>query len=146
MTVNGLKLPASFLTAVQGGPLSADVGGWYLLAERDAFGRELESELAEVYRTARAIQRETASLADDFAADDADDEPPDEPPPPGAIPDIADFSRILCVGMSGDGAPFCLDYRESPAEPQVLWWADDHWRVVAPDFARFLALFDLSSE
>ncbi len=62
---------------------------------------------------------------------------------PGAIPDIVDFRGVVCFGMSGDGAPFCFDSRERGTEPRVIWWDDVYWRVVAPDFASFLPLFDL---
>ena len=32
----------------------------------------------------------------------------------GAVPDIRDFSRIVCFAVSGGGEPFCLDCRDNP--------------------------------
>ena len=47
---------------------------------------------------------------------------------PSAIPDIVDFDGVVCFGISGDGAPFCFDYRGSGAEPRIIWWDDVYWR------------------
>ncbi|MBL8019919.1 MAG: SMI1/KNR4 family protein [Leptospirales bacterium] len=58
-----------------------------------------------------------------------------------AIPDIVDFTHIVCFGTSGDGAPFCLDYRQDSSKPSVLWWDDIYWRRIAPDVDSFLELF-----
>ncbi|MCY1455342.1 hypothetical protein D9M71_724710 [compost metagenome] len=59
------------------------------------------------------------------------------------LPDITDFDFIVCFAISGDGAPFCFDYRESVDNPRVIWWDDDHWRAVAPDYESFVGLFQL---
>ena len=111
----------------------------------DAFGQFLETELGEVYDTPAKIERETAELPVGFEPKGGYGESRAELAGPGAIPDIVDFSGVLCIGMSGDGAPFCLDYRGAQTEPRVIWWDDVYWRVVAPDFASFLALFDLQN-
>ena len=143
MTVNGHQLPAAFLRAVASGVLRREVGSWRLRSNRDATGQPLETELAEVYETPEAIERETFRLPDGFEPNGVYGESLSEMSGPGAVPDIVDFARVLCFGMSGDGAPFCFDYRDEPGEPRVLWWDDMYWRVVAPDFASFLAMFEV---
>lgn len=50
---------------------------------------------------------------------------------------------MICFGISGDGAPFCLDYRTSENEPSVIWWDDIYWRKVSPNFKEFLALLEI---
>ena len=143
MKVNGLRLPDSFLQAVASGSLRREVGSWQLLSNRDAFGQKLETELGEVYDTLAKIKRETAELPNGFEPNVVYGESLAAMAGPGAIPDIVDFRGVVCFGMSGDGAPFCFDYRGGAAEPRVIWWDDVYWRIVAPDFASFLSLLDL---
>lgn len=85
-----------------------------------------------------------AELPKHFAPDGFYGEPSVEADAPGYIPDIVDFSKIVCFGISGDGAPFCFDFRDNESNPSVIWWDDVYWRRVAPDFASFLELFDIS--
>ena len=110
--------------------------------ELDAFGNRLETELGEFLETEAAMEQATDDLSRHFKADGCYGESGEEAEPDG-IPDIVDFSRIVCFGSSGDGAPFCLDYRADPEHPRIIWWDDDHWRVVAPDFEAFLRLFEI---
>ena len=142
MTVNGHRLPDSFFRALASGALSWEVGSCPLRSGRDAFGQPLETELAEVYATPEAIERATAELPAGFEPNGVYGESHPEMAGPGALPDIVDFAGIVCFGAAGDDAPFCFDYRGS-AEPRVIWWDDVYWRVVAPDFDGFLALFEL---
>jgi hypothetical protein len=141
MTINGLELPGSFTRALRSGLLTREPG-WPLRSDHDAFGQPLETELAEVYVTRKAIERETADLPDGFEPNGVYGESLAETAGPGAIPDIVDFTGVVCFGMSADGAPFCFDFRDG-AGPRVIWWDDVYWRVVAPDFDRFLALFEV---
>jgi hypothetical protein len=141
MTINGFRLPESFLQAIASGSFRREVGSWQLRSNRDAFGQELETELGEVYVALAKIKRETAELPQGFEPDGVYGESDEEMAGPGAIPDIVDFRGVVCFGMSGDGAPFCFDFREGRTEPRVIWWDDVYWRVVAPDFASFLTLF-----
>lgn len=143
MLVNGHRLPDSFVRAVASGALSWEVGSSLLRSGRDAFGRPLESELAEVYTTPEAIARATAELPLGFEPNGVYGESLTELAGPGAIPDIVDFVGVVCFGVAGDDAPFCFDYRAGGAEPRVIWWDDAYWRVVAPDFNNFLSLFEL---
>jgi hypothetical protein len=113
-----------------------------LREELDAFGQRLETELGEFLETEAAIEQATDALSRDFKPDGFYGEPHEEPEPSGT-PDIVDFSGILCFGSAGDGAPFCLDYRANPEHPQIIWWDDICWRVVAPDFDTFLRLFEV---
>ena len=143
MTVNGHRLPAAFLRALASGSLRWEVGPCPLRSGRDAFGLPLQTELAEVYDTPEAIGRATADLPVGFEPNGVYGASLPEMAGPGAIPDIVDFGGVVCFGVSGDDAPFCFDYRGGGAEPRVIWWNDVYWRVVAPDFASFLSLFDL---
>ena len=145
MTTNGLLLPASFVEAVEVGFLKREVGSWQLRVNRDAFGHELETELGEVYDTLEEINEETARLPTGFEPNDYYGESLQQMAGPCAIPDIVDFSKVVCFGISGDGSPFCFDYRESSERPRVIWWDDVYWRVIAPDFENFLAMFALEN-
>jgi len=122
--------------------LRREKGSWPLREELDAFGQRLEIKLGEFFETEADIDKATDALSRDFKADGFYGKPNEEPEI-GGIPDIVDFSGILCFGSAGDGAPFCLDYRASPEHPQIVWWDDIHWRVVAPDFDTFLRLFEV---
>jgi len=145
MFVNGLQLPASFVRALDSGRLRREVGSWLLKENRDSFGNRLETELGEVFESVARIRQETTALPDSFARDEIPDTWPRELIGPGAIPDIRDFSRVVCFAVAGGGEPFCLDYRENPDRPAVIWWDDCYWRRVSPDFDAFLSLFDLSA-
>ncbi|MNF08811.1 SMI1 / KNR4 family protein [compost metagenome] len=57
------------------------------------------------------------------------------------MPDIIDFTEIICFGMAGDGSPFCFDYRGGRSAPSVILWDDDYWRKIANSFEDFLLLF-----
>src|SRR5690606_288217 len=101
-----------------------------------------ETELGEVSRTVEQIKIETDVLPTHFQPDGYYGESLPDMAGPGAIPDIVDFSQIVCFGIAGGGEPFCLDYRSSPQRPSVIWWDDVYWRRVSPDFGAFLELFD----
>jgi len=143
--INGLKLPNSFIETLRKGTLRRNIGSWNLRKEVDAFGNHLESELGEVYKNEDAIVRETELLPKGFEPNGCYGEPSESKDKPGFIPDILDFSKIVCFGTSGDGAPFCFDYRDNSEEPSVIWWDDVYWRRIAPDFDSFLALFNLDN-
>ena len=143
MTINGLKLPRLFVEAIRERVLRRGIGSWELREEVDAYGNPLESELGEVYEDFETIARETKELPKYFAPDGFYSEPSEWENAPGYIPDIVDFSKIVCFGLSGDGAPFCFDFRDDKDNPSIIWWADSNWRRVAPDFASFVRLFDL---
>ncbi len=145
MEINGLKLPSSFVEILRKGALRRQIGSWNLRKEVDAYGNKLESELGEIYETEDALIRETNLLPKDFALEYFV-ELSEWQNEPGCVPDIIDFSKIVCFGMSGDGAPFCFDYRDNLEKPSVIWWADAYWRRVAPDFDSFVALFDLDKD
>lgn len=143
MTVNGHRLPATLSHALASSRLRRAVGSWPLKVNRDSFGNELETELGEVFDTLDRIREETDALPVGFPADQIPDRWPREFIGPGAIRDIRDFSRIVCFAIAGGGEPFCLDYRDDPERPSVIWWDDCYWRKVAPDFDAFMDLFDL---
>ncbi|MBW3635568.1 MAG: SMI1/KNR4 family protein [Armatimonadetes bacterium] len=143
MEINGLTLPASFVRAIEQGDLSERTKHWRLQnlrEELDAYGNPLETELGAVYEDIASLQKETASLSKDFPLhpDDWDEMNRDQP---GFIPYIKDFSKVVCFGMDGGGAPFCFDFRENQEEPSVIWWADAYWRRIAPNFQAFIGLF-----
>ena len=143
MEINGLKLPHLFVEAIREGMLRRDIGSWELRDDVDAYGNPLESDLKGVYEDVETIARETEELPEYYAPDGFYGEPSEWENTPGYIPDIVDFSKIVCFGISGDGAPFCFDFRDDESNPSIIWWDDAYWRRVAPDFASFLKLFDL---
>ena len=142
MTVNGHRLPEEFLEALSDPDFIPNVGSKYFKDEFDSYGNVFESELGTLYATSDAIAAATAKLSEHFVADDVYGASSDPEDAPGAIPDILDFSQLLCFGTSGDGAPFCFDYRGNPDSPDVIWWDDFYWRKVSPNFKTFLELFD----
>jgi hypothetical protein len=146
MEIAGWKLPVAFLRVIADGSLNRQAGSWPLRSATDTYGHPLETELGEVYQDQRTILRETLALPDGFDPTvliGADSE--DYSSEPGFIPDITDFRAIVCFGIAGDGAPFCLDFREDPQNPSIIWWDDVYWRRIAPDFVTFLGLFDLTA-
>jgi hypothetical protein len=146
MEINGLKLPALFLTAIRDGLFRRKVGSWPLKRDVDAYGNPLETELAYVYGSKERIVRATAELSEHWKPDDCYGEPSEWANAPSFIPDILDFSKIVSFGMAADGAPFCFDFRERVEHPSVIWWADAYWKRIAPDFEAFVELFDLSGD
>ena len=146
MIINDLELPASFVNALNSGRLDRSRGSWQLLQDCDSDGHPLETELSEMYRTEEKIQAETDALPESFQPDGYYGESSPDMAGPGAIPDIVDFSQIVCFGSAGGGEPFCFDFRDSIERPSVIWWDDAYWRKVSPDFEAFLNLFDFSSQ
>ena len=114
----------------------------------DAYGNPLETELGEVYDDEKVIIKSTKELSEHFKPNEFYGEPGggEEENEPGFIPDLADFSNVVCFGISGDGAPFCFDFRDNVENPSVIWWADTYWRRVAPSYEAFIRLFDLSGD
>jgi hypothetical protein len=142
MRVRGFTLPKEFVNFVESGQLRRKRRCWPPRDDHDAFGNRLESELGEIYETVEDIQRESDLLPRHFSPD-IGDVPEMSLDAPGFIPYIFDFSRILTFAISGDGAPFCFDYREHDCQPSIIWRADAYWRCVAPNFTEFLRLFDV---
>lgn len=138
MQINGLQLPERFVRALDDRELSRDVGSWDLRST-DAFGNLLETSFGEVHGTFAAISAATSELPNSFEVDGCYGSENDSEHQPGVIPDIVDFAKIVCFGISGDGSPFCFDYRDGPV-PSVIWWDDVYWRRVAPDFDSFVGL------
>jgi hypothetical protein len=143
MLINGLTLPDSFIQDIAAGRFKRAKGSWRLREPRDAYGNHLETELADVFDTPEAIAQHTRELPNGFEPDEYYGQEPkeDEEQAEGWIPDIVDFTMILCFGMAGDDAPFCFDFRDAPSIPSVVWWDDTYWRRIAPDYSRFIDLF-----
>lgn len=133
-------LPKGLVDGLVGGQFERARGSWELRRDADAYGHQLETSIGEMYDL-DGIKRETALLASAFVADGVYGESAPDLAGPAAIPDILDFTEVICFAISGEGAPFCLDYREDHRRPSVIWWDDVYWRRVAPDFDGFLALF-----
>ncbi len=142
MDINGLNLPDAFVHAV-----TQDMfGGRERLRPRngvDTSGYALLVDLAEVYQEQATLMQATLRVAVGFELDDwYGARTPDAP---GSIPDIVDFSQIVCFGSSAEGEPFCFDFRNDTVNPSVICWDGDalSWRRIAPDFEAFLRLFGL---
>jgi hypothetical protein len=151
MKIGALELPKALSQAIEHRTLSREIGSWPLLYEKDHFGNHLETELGYVFESIDQIVTETEKLREYFPTDtdtDTDDFIDAHVDLHGcaatAIPYIRDFSEVVCFAFSGDGAQFCLDYRGNITSPSVIWWDDVYWRIIAPDFDTFLALFDLN--
>ncbi len=141
--IAGLRVPAAFLRAVSAGLNSQGV----VLRPHngvDAYGHPLMLGLAQVYQEPMALARATLRIAIGFEADAWYGAR--LPASAGAIPDIVEFSRILCFGSSSDGEPFCFDFRDDAVHPSVICWDGDalSWRRIAPDVESFLRIFGLS--
>lgn len=141
MEIKGLKLPNLFIEDVEKGNLQRAIGSWQLRSNIDAYGNHLETDLGFVYDFETIIQ-ETNNLPKDFALDGFYAEQSEWESEPGFIPDIIDFSQIVCFGISGDGAPFCFDFRDDLSNPNVIWWDDVYWRRIAPSYKAFKGLLD----
>lgn len=147
MKIKGLDLPSSFVEIIRLGNLRREYGCWNLREEIDAYGNPFESELCDIYDSELKIIEETNDLLKYFSSDGFYGEPSEWENEPGFIPDITDFSEIICFGVAGDGAPFCFDYRNKSSEsPSIIWWNDAYWRRIAPNFEVFIDLFNLNEE
>lgn len=142
MEINCLKLPPLFVQAILSGQLKRAAGSWQLKTPLDFYGNRLETEIGNVFDDEKTIFIETERLLEHFVVDGCygDDSYEQEP---GFIPDVTDFSRVVHFGVSGDGSPFCFDFRENEEEPSVIWWDDVYWRKLAPSFQAFLDLFQI---
>jgi len=143
MNIRNHLLPSELVEAIYSKSLQREVGSWQLKSEVDSFGNSLETELGELLSTEEKILNASNDLSSNFIAD-GDYGETGESNYPGEIPDITDFSDVICFGISGDGAPFCLDYRTSKNEPSIIWWDDIYWRKVSPNFKEFLALLEIN--
>ncbi len=143
MKINGFDLPPLFVDAISVGRLKREIGCLDLIQNIDAYGNPLETDLGEVFYTFERLKKETDKLPTGFEPDGHYGEPTPDLEGPGVIPDILGFSKVVCFAISGDGSPFCFDYRESNDIPSVIWWDDVYWRQIAPNFKSFLSLFNL---
>jgi hypothetical protein len=145
MNIRGLTVPPLLVAMIDEGSFVRERGSWQLSKDIDAYGNFWESELGHVHASAAEIETASALLPQGFPSEEAE-EIDDWVSMPGHIPYIVSFESILEFATSGDGAPFCLDYRDDILEPTVIWWDDVYWRRVAPTFSEFIGLFDLSSK
>lgn len=134
------KIPSEFLAFAANFAKEKGVCNLELKEEIDAFGNPLEVELSRLYTDKKMIIEKSAKLKNDFPITPDYGVSKEPQPTPGAIPDIVNFEKIFCFGVSGDGASFCFDFRQSP--PSIIWWDDDHWRILAENFKDFIELFE----
>ena len=141
--IAGLRVPPAFLRAVSAG-LNPPGTVLFPRSGVDAYGHPLMLGLAHVYQDPMALARATLRVAIGFKADAWYGAR--LPGSAGAIPDIVDFSRILCFGSSSDGEPFCFDFRDDAVHPSVICWDGEalSWRRIAPDVETFLRIFGFS--
>lgn len=144
MEIKGLKLPSLFLQDIDEIDRRS-IRHVKLFSDTDAFGFNLDVDLIELHNRERII-RETNNLPKGFEPNGYYGEPNEtdyRQNYPGFILDITDFSEIICFGDGGDASPFCFDYRNDSDNPSVIWWNDDHWRRIAPDYESFRTLLDV---
>jgi hypothetical protein len=145
MEIAGLRVPDEVLRVAHAGLISDG----YVLRPRDgvdAYGHPLALGLAHLYSEPAVLIRATIRVAIGFEADSWYGAR--TPEAPGAIPDIVDFSRILCFGSSPEGEPFCFDFRDDAEHPGVICWDGDalSWRRIAPDAEAFLRIYESTSD
>ena len=143
--INGHSLPKSFVAAFKNNRLQRKIGSWALKDSVDSFGNKLETELGCVFLSEKEILLETTNLKSSFQSDGCYGETSEYSGEPGFIPDITDFSDIVVFGISGDGSPFCFDYRNNKNNPEVIWWDDVYWRKVSDTYDEFIELFEIHS-
>ena len=141
MQINGMDLPVEYIAFAARYRDAAGFCNLRLKEELDSFGRVLQTELAHIYTDAVELTARTAQLGAYFVCDGCYGEPGSGSAGPGAMPDIVDFTGIICFGMAGDGSPFCFDFRGARSAPSVIVWDDDYWRTIANSFEDFLLLF-----
>lgn len=145
MQINDLELPHAFVGDVQAGRFRETRGSWELIENRDAHGKPLETEIAYVLEAVAELEKATGELGQNFCCintDDIDEYDETLGAARGEIPYIWDFSQLICFAKAADDAPFCFDFRENADDPSVIWWADEHWQRVAPNYESFLSLFE----
>jgi len=140
LEVNGLPLPAALAQIVRDAR-----GEWtpWCFKEKtepvNAYGDEFDASI-ETSSLERMIE-ETAALPHRFDLVD-EEESNRQAEVPGFLPYIGDYSQIVVFGSTGSGDPFCLDYRDNPQEPRVIFFQDGYWQRVAPNFAAFWELLE----
>jgi hypothetical protein len=149
MTVNGLKLPASFVEFFE----REGSTGWELKERVDAYGNPLGIDF-EPLDSVEGMEEDTALLAEYFGPPEQYEEQitpeirksmeEQRAGDPGFLFDITDFSKIVQFGRSAGGAPFCFDFRDNRQEPSVILHDDRYgrWRRVAPNFDTFISLWE----
>lgn len=137
LVVNGLRVPAALVQAVQQrGRVWAPRDGVYPFGAR--WKRHLQLSLDE-----RSLAKSSEWL-DPFGAESqrflhgSDAWEID----PGFIPYITDFSQILDCGIETLVRPVCLDFRDSPLEPSVIYWTGTYWRRIAPSVDAFITMIE----
>src|SRR4051812_48446676 len=111
MTIYGHALPEEFLEILRNDGSRRHVGSWPL-SDHDSFGNKFESELGRLFRTKAEIISATDRLSHDFKDDGCYGGQSEWEHQPGFIPDILDFSDVVVFAESGDGSPFCFDFRQ----------------------------------
>lgn len=141
------KLPPLFLRYIERIQSGNNIWSVKFKSDVDAYGFYFEVDYIEIFDL-ETIVCETRDLPIGFEPDgcygesDEEDERRDNP---GFIPDIIDFTKIVCFGDGGDASPFCFDFREDMQNPSIIWWADDLWRRIAAVYETFRALLILES-
>ncbi len=145
MIVNGHTLPKLFVSSIENKTFVRKVGSWGLIENRDSFGNKLETELGQIWQSEKEILKETMNLENGFMPDGIYGEESEYAEEPGYIEDIIDFKDIVNFAISGDGAPFCFDYRLSKVNPEMIWWDDVYWRKISNSYDKFISLFKINS-
>ena len=125
-----MNIPAHYFTLAQ-----AFQHGGELIQNSDAFGNELETELASICTTAEQIQQETAEYLSYYFLDDEDE---DDANATDIQPDA-----LLLFAADGAGNHFGMDISQSDTAPRVLYWDDGilQWRTIAHSLDDFFKLF-----
>ena len=141
MVISGNVLPERFVRAIKNESLERKVGSWQLKKNYDSFGNELETELDQVWSTYQEILEANLELPKHFHNDGVYGQQSEYKDEPGFIEDIVDFTHIVEFSISGDGTPFCFDFRHDEEKPEIIWWDDVYWRKISGSFEDFISLF-----
>ncbi|MBA3944741.1 MAG: SMI1/KNR4 family protein [Herpetosiphonaceae bacterium] len=146
LNVNGLTLPTEFTAAVERRIFPYRIG---LLEQRggvDAYGHTVYLDLGDVWQNQDNLDAAVQDLPIGFEPNVGYGHRLATNDIPGSIPDITDFSRVVCFATSSSGAPYCFDFRDNVDHPSIIHWDDGtvYWRRIAPDFDSFLAIFGLA--
>jgi hypothetical protein len=134
MVVNGFELPAAFIQlceAIQQGEAPVE---WELKEDVDAYGQPWDPADLRFICEPERMQGFTERLSEGYLHENRFQNP-------GDIEDFTGVANFVEFARATDGDFYVFDFGRDLKEPSVVYWADGHWRRVAPNFTAFMELF-----
>jgi hypothetical protein len=134
MVVNGFELPAAFIQlceAIQQGEAPVE---WELKEDVDAYGQPWDPADLRFICEPERMQGFTERLSEGYLHENRFQNP-------GDIEDFTGVANFVEFARATDGDFYVFDFGRDLKEPSVVYWADGHWRRVAPNFDALMALF-----